>query len=101
MLVLGVVLLSDVAPGNSAPQTPGVDFLLRDAYRFALDAGSDGSTTPISIGKLTLGPDRVTLTYSISDGDTDSSNNLFAIDASTGEITYTGGSSDAAVSVRG
>ena len=101
MLVLGVALLSDVAPGNSASQTPGVDFLLRDAYRFALDAGSDGSTTPISIGKLTLGPDRVTLTYSISDGDTDSSNNLFAIDASTGEITYTGGSSDAAVSVRG
>ena len=59
----------------------------KDTYDFALENGQDGSGTAISIGKVRYDDeDEDTLTFAITEGDTDSK---FEV-SSTGDITYTG-----------
>ena len=55
----------------------------RAAYEFNLSSEADGSTTPVEIGTVTATPVE---SYEIVLGDT----NLFAVNASTGVITYLG-----------
>ena len=63
------------------------------SYTFDLAENADGSTTPVSVGTVsaTDADTDDTVTYSITAGNTDSK---FAIDSSTGAITYTGGGED-------
>ena len=59
------------------------------SYKFNLAENADGSTTPVSVGTVSAtDPDTGdTVSYSITAGNTGSK---FAIDSSTGAITYTG-----------
>ena len=70
----------------------GVFRFEKSTYEFSLDENEDGSSNPADIGTVNavdVHRDE-TLTYSISEGDT----NKFNIDSSTGEITYTGNGED-------
>ena len=58
------------------------------SYRFDLAENADGGTTPVGVGLVSaIHPDGHTVSYSIAAGDT---GNVFAINASSGVLTYTG-----------
>ena len=66
---------------NEAPQ------FTKNSYTFNLNENQDGSTTPVSIGTVTVTDDESDpITYSIQSGDT----NKFNIDQTSGHITYIG-----------
>ena len=59
----------------------------RNSYAFNLNENQDGSTTPVSIGTVTVtDAESDPITYSIQSGDA----NKFNINSATGQITYTG-----------
>ena len=65
-------------------------------YTFTLAENTDGSETAAAVGTVSAtDPDGDAVTYSIVDDDEDPDNNLFAIDAETGVITYVGTGEDA------
>ena len=69
------------------------------SYAFDLAENADGSTTAIAVGSVSATDANAgdTVSYSITAGDT---GNVFAIDSSTGAITYTGGGEDHETTLR-
>ena len=64
-------------------------------YTFTLAENTDGSETAAEVGTVSAtDPDGDEVTYSIVDDDVDPDNNLFAIDAESGAITYVGTGED-------
>ena len=64
-------------------------------YTFTLAENTDGSETAAEVGTVSAtDPDGDAVTYSIVDDDVDPDNNLFAIDAESGAITYVGTGED-------
>ena len=84
---------SDPAPGSTNTVDNAAPVFGATGYSFTLAENADGSTTPVSVGTVSATDADAgnTVTYSITAGNTGS---VFAIDGSSGAITYTGDGED-------
>lgn len=78
--------------GVDAPDPDQAPSFVQPSYAFDLEENADGSTNPVVLGAVSAtDPEAATVTYGIAGGN---DAGLFAIDASTGALWYTGTGED-------